>query len=203
MSVSFLFSIFNFVPAIKYPLIMLGALLVGPLMTMISGIFVRLNFVDLIPVYFTLIVADIIGDIGWYWIGRRWGRPFIAKFGRFFSITEQHVVTLEKFFHRYHERILIISKLTMGFGFAAVTLFTAGFSRVPFSRYILINAIGEFFWTAIWLAIGFFFTDLFIRLNNILSQITVVVAALIFFAALIGVGNYLRHRFIDHNHSIA
>ena len=194
MSHFFLFSIFGFVPVIKYPLIILGALLVGPLMTMLSGVFVRLNLLDLIPVYFALIVADITGDIGWYWIGRRWGRPFIKKFGKFFSITEHHVITLEKFFHRYHERILIISKLTMGFGFAAVTLFTAGFSRVPFSRYILINIIGEFFWTALWLAVGFFFTDLLVRLNNILSQITAIIGGLIVLAAIIGIANYLRHR---------
>ena len=199
MSLAFLFKIFSFVPIIKYPLIVMGALLVGPLMTMISGIFIRLNTLDLVPAYFVLITADLIGDIGWYWIGRAWGRPFIRKFGKYFSITENHVITLEKFFHRFHDRILIISKLTMGFGFAAVTLFTAGFSRVPFRRYLLLNALGEFFWTALWLAIGFFFTDLFVRVNTVLSRVAVTGGIIIFFALVIGVAKYLRHRILQQN----
>ncbi len=188
--------LFGLVPIIKYPLIILGAMFEGPIIMMLAGVFIRLNFIDLIPAFFALMVGDLIGDIGWYWIGRRWGRPFIAKFGRFFSITEKHVITLEKFFHLYHEKILIVSKLTTGFGFAPLVLFTAGLSNTPFRRYLLINSIGELFWTGLLVSIGFFFTDLYVHVNNLLGRVAMFAGIVIIAIIIFGFGKYIRSKIL-------
>jgi len=38
------------------------------------------------------------------------------KIGKCFSITEDKIETIKKTFHKHHNKILIISKLTMNFG---------------------------------------------------------------------------------------
>ncbi len=191
-------SLFGFVPFIKYPLIILAAIFEGPIIMMLSGVFIRLNMLDLVPAYFALMAGDLIGDICWYWIGRRWGQPFIQRFGKYMSITEEHVTTVKRFFHQYHNKILIISKLTTGFGFAPVVLFTAGFTSIPFRRYVLINAIGELFWTGALIGIGFFFTDLYVRVNNLLGRMVIFSGIVIIAIILFGLGKYIRSRIIKN-----
>ncbi len=191
---SLLYQIFGLVPFLKYPLLIFAAIVEGPLVMMLSGVFVRLNLLDLIPAYFVLMLGDLIGDIAWYCLGYFWGRPFIKRFGHFFSITEKLVATGEHFFQRYHDKILIISKLTTGFGFAPVVLFTAGLTKVPFRRYFFLNLIGEFIWTAILISIGFFFTDLYVHVNDVLGRIAISAGIAILVVLLFGFAKYVRSR---------
>jgi membrane protein DedA with SNARE-associated domain len=176
----------------RYFLIIPLTTIEGPLVMLAGGVFVRLGVFDLIPMYFALMAGDLIGDIGWYAVGYHWGRPFVDRFGHYFSIDQKMVAILEGFFQRWRDAILIISKLTMGFGFAGVTLFTAGLTKVPFRRYLLLNVVGEFFWTAFLMSIGYFFTDLYVRINTIFSRVSVIAVALLFFAFVFGVGRYIR-----------
>src|SRR6201999_548996 len=67
-------------------------------------------------------------------------------------------------FHKYHLRILVISKLTMGFGLAVPILMTAGMMRVSFKRYCAINIIGSFIWVGFVIFIGYTF-------GNVLSLV--------------------------------
>ena len=61
---------------------------------------------------------------------------------------------IEVFFHKHQDKILFISKITMGFGFAVATLFTAGLVKIPFKKYAMFNFLGGFVWTGFLLAVG-------------------------------------------------
>ena len=149
---------------------------------------------DLVPLYFSLIIADLIGDIGWYCVGRFWGLPFVNKFGHFFSITEKTVQKTTTLFHKYHNRILFISKITMGFGFALVTLITAGIAKVPFKKYLIFNVSGQFIWTAILLLIGYFFGNLYYTIDKSFRDVSLVALAIIVIVLIYGFGRYVSKR---------
>lgn len=178
--------------AYRYLVIVPLSLVAQPLVGMLSGVLARLGYFDPFVVYGVLVVTAVSGDIFWYWIGYRWGMPFMTRFGRFVSITPRHVAGVKNIFAKYHASILLISKLTNGVGFALVTLFTAGLTRVPLGRFILFNIIGESIWSAMIIAIGYFLGNIYITVNNALGKAFIVVAVIMLAALIFGVANYMH-----------
>ena len=181
-------------PFYVYGFIIILACAEGPILSMIFGAILRLGYVKLIPIYATLMIGDLIGDIVWYYIGRYFGYRFIKRFGKYFNLTEAGVAKVTAIFHHYKHRILFISKISNGFGFALVTLMTAGMVRIPFRRYLLINVIGQFVWTGLLLAVGYFFGHAYVTINNILGKISIVALFVIVILAFNGYRKYWSKR---------
>jgi membrane protein DedA with SNARE-associated domain len=177
-----------------YALIILIACAEGPVFSMLFGVVIHLGYFSFWPVYASLMAGDLLGDVIWYEIGRHAGHRFIARFGRYFSITEEGVEKVKKIFQKYHTRILFVSKITNGFGFALVTLMTAGMADIPFWRYLSINVIGQFIWTGLLLSIGYFFGDLYTSVDSILGKIFVAALFVVVFLAFLGYRKYLKQR---------
>ena len=159
------------------------------------AIFVERPVLALIPAYAALMLGDLIGDVFWYWIGRKYGLSFVRRYGKYLHLDEQHAATVEEIFHKHSSWIIILSKVTMGFGFALITLITAGMSRIPFRRYILLNAIGQFVWTAIIMALGFFLSHLFVTVDNLFARISVVAFALVFVVCIYRYAKFIRSKY--------
>jgi membrane protein DedA with SNARE-associated domain len=176
----------------KYALVIPLTIVEGPLIMMMSGLLLKLGYFNFWPLYISLMVGDLIGDIFWYSLGRFWGHRFVRRFGKYFSITESHIATLERVFHKYHNAILVISKITMGLGFAVVTLFTAGLVKIPFKKYLWLNFLGQFIWTGILVSIGFMFGNLYLSINDSLGRLSVIALLIIVFVAFLGLGKYVR-----------
>jgi membrane-associated protein len=181
----------------RYIIIVPIALFEGPLIMMIGGFLLKLGYFNFWPLYLCLMLGDFIGDILWYFFGYHYGHKFIARFGKYFGITENAVNTIQNLFHRYKNHILVINKLTMGFGFATVTLFTAGLSRIPFKRYLLLNGIGQFFWTGFLMAIGFYLGTGYVMVNNALEKASFIAIIIVVFIALLGFGRYVKSRVVE------
>ena len=131
--------IVSFVEASRYILLFFSTTLGSPVVMIAAGYLIHIKQLEFWAAYGTIVAADITGDIIWYWIGRIGARPFLERFGSRFGIPPGTVERLERLFHHYHERILIGSKLTMGFGLAIGVLAVAGMMRVPFWRYLAVT----------------------------------------------------------------
>ena len=101
-----------------YGAVLLIAIVEGPILSMIFGVLLRLGYFSLAPVYITLMLGDIIGDTGWYYLGYHYGRAAIKRFGSRFGITDKEVEKAEKLFHGHTYKILFISKITNGYFFS-------------------------------------------------------------------------------------
>lgn len=145
----------------KYILIFIGTIFEGPVVMMASGFLFGLGQFSFWPMYIALVMGDFVADIGWYALGRFGTRTAIYKYGHFVGITPTTIERVENQFIKYHQKILIISKLTMGLGFAAVILVVAGIFKVPFKNYVILNLVGGFIWTALLIAIGYFLGNIF------------------------------------------
>ena len=176
----------------RYIIIFLLTIIEGPLIMMVSGFLLRLGYLDFLPTYACLMAGDLVGDIAWYSVGYYLGTPFIRKFGKFFSVNEEQIEIVRRIFHKRKNSILFISKITMGFGFALVTLITAGLVHIPFKRYFTINFFGQFIWTAILIYVGYAFGHVYAQVNDAIGKIFIAGLLLLFFLALIGFGRYLR-----------
>ena len=177
-----------------YAMITFLACAEGPWLSLILGVFIRLGDFSFFPVYMCLMLGDLIGDAGWYFMGRRYGNLFVARYGKYFKVTASGVERMTRLFHCYKHSVLFLSKISNGFGFAIVTLMTAGMVRIPFGRFIVINLLGQFIWTGLLLGIGYFFSHLFITVNSVLGRMSLVAAAVVLATMGYRFWKYLRGR---------
>lgn len=179
----------------KYFIMVPLVLFMQPAVGISGGILSRLGLMDPLAVYLTVCLTALAGDVGWYWIGYHYGQRFVGRFGRFVGITSEHVRVAQKIFHQNIAKILIISKVTNGFGLAIVTLFTAGMSRVPFGRYMLFNVIGEVIWSGMIVGIGYYLGDLYVRVEDVFGRfalgVMLVLIALLLYRAIRYVNTHL------------
>jgi len=177
-----------------YLLIIVLACAEGPILSMIFGVVIKLGYFSFLPVYAALMIGDLIGDVIWYYIGYHFGHRFIRRFGKYFDITEESVTKVERIFHRYKHHILLISKLTNGFGFALVTLITAGIVRIPFWKYLFVNFIGQFVWSGLLIGVGYFFGNLYLQVDSILGKISVAAGFVVVYVAFFQYKKYLSKK---------
>ncbi len=181
--------------AYRYPILIPLAFLEGPVVMLISGLLIRIGIFSFLPVYLLLITGDFAGDIVWYFIGRHGARSLIDKYGHFINLTEQNIERAERFFQNHEMRILFISKITMGFGFAIATLVAAGAAHISFKKYFWINLFGEFIWAGILISVGYFFGNFYLLLNKDLRWIFVVAMIILSLAAAYGFGKAMKKHF--------
>jgi len=178
----------------KYALVFVGCIVEGPIVMVTSGFFLRTGQFELLPLYFSLVSGDFVADLGWYAVGRFGARSVLNKVIAFFNITPTILEKIENRFKKHQDKILVISKLTMGFGFALATLIVAGMLRVKFKRYVLLNLIGGFIWTGFLLAIGFFLGNVYATLNETLRVIFIIIIVCALIYGLRFINNYLKKK---------
>ena len=184
--------------ALVYIFIVLFAFAEGPFLSMVFGVVIRMGYFSIFPVYLALMAGDLIGDVFWYYIGFFYGYGFIRRFGKYFNITEQDIEKVKIIFHKYKHPILFISKITNGFGFALATLMTAGMVKISFRKYIAVNVIGQFIWTGILMSIGYFFGNLYLKVNAIAGKIFIVAIFAILIIAFMRYKKYLENKLKDN-----
>ncbi len=125
-----------------------------------------------------VVVAGVLGDLAgsWvsYWVGRVGGRPLVERFGKRILLREHELERAERWFARYGERTVFVSKLIpLARSFVSVP---AGVAEMPFAKFSLFVVLGTLpFATGIaWL--GYAFGDTIVR---DFRPVTIVIAALL------------------------
>ncbi len=180
----------------KYFVLIPAALIGGPIVSLFAGSLIRLGYIALLPTYLSLIIGELIGDVVWYWIGYRFGDAFTKKFGIYFGIKDVHIRTIKRLFRDHQRKILFFSKVTMGLGFSIVTLFTAGFARVPFRHYLAVNIVGQIIWSGALISVGFLFGHLFSETTNTFLHVILITVYIIIFVIIVMFEKILRDWFM-------
>lgn len=150
-----------FLTSYKYLLLFLGVIIEGPILMIASGFFILLGFFDLVPVFIVILIGDLVGDTIWYYIGYFFAEPFLRKYGKFIKITPKIFEKVKMLFHKYHTKILIISKVTIGLGMSLAVLMAAGTTHIPYKKFISINFLGEIILLSTLLSVGYFFGQVY------------------------------------------
>lgn len=187
-------NLLGFASYFRYPLIGIAIIFEGPILMIASGFLYRTGFFDIVPLFFAIMIGDLTGDTLWYIAGRYFANPILKKEGKFFGVTPERFEKINDLFKRYHERILIFSKLTLGLGFAIGVLASAGMAKVSFKRFIVINAIGEVFLVSILIMIGYFFGHLYSNISDNMKAGFVVVVGVIVVTAFLFFSRYVRQK---------
>jgi membrane protein DedA with SNARE-associated domain len=182
----------------RYLGIFLGTIIEGPVIMTAVGFLVKLGHFNFWLAYILMVLGDLVGDIGWYYAGYFGAKNFIEKFGRFFGINKESMEKVKTLFYKHHSKILLLSKITMGFGLSAPILVTAGISKVPIKKFIILNLIGGFIWTAFLMTLGYFFGNIYLLISEGLRVGFIALVIILVSALLFGFSKFLRSRVLKN-----
>ena len=181
---------------LQYKYVVMVPLLVvaQPIVGMTAGFLSRFGEMNLVVAFFVMVCTALVSDIVWYCLGVRFGDRFMSRFGPYVSITKDNTEEAKRLFFRYHSSILLISKIVNGLGFAIVVMFTAGLTRVPLVRFIVLNMVGECVWSAALLAIGYQFSSWFLWVDTALGRVFLIVGLVLIGIFVARFAQYLASR---------
>lgn len=107
--------------------------------------------------FITMIICflgTMTGMITSYSIGKKFGKPFLYKMGKWVKLTPARLVRTEQWFQKYG-----IWSVSFGYfvpGVRQLTSYMAGFSGVSLGKYILFAGSGALVWVATFVSLGRF-----------------------------------------------
>ena len=86
----------------------------------------------------------VLGSLLAYWVGMRGGRPLIEKYGRYILISRHDLDLADRWFARYGEAIVFISRLLPAI--RTFIAFPAGVARMNLKKFVIYTFAGSLPW---------------------------------------------------------
>ena len=170
-----------------YLAVFLLSMVEGPIVTIVAAFLAAQGLLALPAVYGIVVLGDLIGDVGYYGIGR-WS---FGPLQRFLKARRPKLSRrIEQIGARFRSRpgrILLFGKLTHSAGFAV--LLAAGAARIRMDTFFIYCILGTLPKSALLVAAGYFFGEYYKTLEGPLRFAGVIVLAL-----LIMIIAYVLHR---------
>lgn len=139
------------------------------------------------------VLGAIVGDQIGYWVGRKGGRPFVLRWGRYLLVTPERLARAERFFERHGGKAVFLARFVAGLRvFGALV---AGTSRMPWRRFFLYNALGGAVWATAAVSVGYLLGGSLNLAERWLGRATLVLAVLL---ALM-LACYFAYRWVANN----
>ncbi len=135
---------------------------------------------DLTTVVVLSLLASLLADAAWFLIGRRSGRRVLSLLCRVSLEPESCVRSTEATFARRGALTLVLAKFVPGLSTIAPPL--AGVIRMPWLRFLLLDALGALVWTLAFALPGYAFAD---RLEQVAARAALTGAWLLGIFALV------------------
>lgn len=90
-------------------------------------------------------VGCTIGSIAAYWVGMHAGRRMIIRYGKYFFLSEKHLLQAERWFDKYGDAATFISRLL-----PVIRTFIslpAGIAKMNFKKFVFYSFVGSLPWT--------------------------------------------------------
>jgi membrane protein DedA with SNARE-associated domain len=102
--------------------------------------------------YFAVLSGAVLGSACNLTISRRYGRPFIQRFGRYIGVTDERLVGAERLFKRWGPWAIIVGRHIPGMRIVLSAL--SGILGVPYRVFIPCVLVSASIWAAIFLEVG-------------------------------------------------
>ena len=132
----------------------LGLVVPGETLVLLGGFFAGNGELEVGQLIIIVAVGAILGDSIGYELGRRFGRPWLLRYGRWIHLRPEHFDRVDDFFRRHGGKTVFIGRF-IGF-LRALAPFVAGSSHMRYGRFLLYNAAGACLWSAAFVLIGYF-----------------------------------------------
>lgn len=109
-----------------------------------AGYLVYIHELSFVEVVIVATLANVVGGLIAYAIGRTGGRAFIAKYGRYVLLKNSHLDKAENWFSRYGEWTVFFGRLL-----PAIRTFIslpAGMAKMNLVKFVVYSALGSLPW---------------------------------------------------------
>ena len=168
-------------------------------MLILAGALLAEGTIHLLPLALAVVVASLLGDLPWYFAGRRYGYRILRTLCRISMEPDSCVKQTENIFARWGPPSLLVAKYIPGFSTVAPPL--AGTMRVGLGRFFAYSADAALVWAAVPVGGGFFFNRevqwLLDRIEAMGTGALVIVSSIILvYIAVKAAQRYLLIRFL-------
>lgn len=186
--------IIQFLSEYGYWIILPLMIIEGPIVTLIAAFMASLGVFNIYVIFLLSILGDVLGDVIFYWIGRKGGIHFVRRVGKYIGITEELVVKMEKFFASHGGKTIFAVKSTTGLCWA--TFIAAGIVKMPFRKFVGYSVLGGLVWSGFLVIMGYFFGYLYEQIVDYINYSGLIIGglAVIFF---VGLGLYKKYETKD------
>ena len=158
----------------------------GETVLLAAGFLARQHALRLPLVIACAAIAAICGDNFGYWIGRRGGRRFVERRGKYIGLTPARLASAEQYFREHGPRTIFFARFISGL--RVVAALSAGVTRVRWGAFLFYNAAGAICWAAVIGTLGYLFGQSWRLLERWLGRggllLVALVAAAVLFALL-------------------
>lgn len=150
------------------------------------------NYLNILIVYFSLLIAAILGDTVNYWIGHHLGaRVFAREKSRIFK--REYLEKTSEFYKKHGGKTIILARFVPIVRTFAP--FVAGVGKMHYGTFILYNVTGGFIWVTGLSFAGYFFGQMpFVKANFEFVIIGIILISL--FPMII---EYAKHKYASRN----
>ncbi|WP_339111911.1 VTT domain-containing protein [Thioclava sp. GXIMD2076] len=175
----------------SHGLVLVGGLsiLEGPIVTVLASWLASNGAFDVVPLFFVLVAGDLIGDLGFYFLGRKGLGIVPPKWRHRLGLDGRRLRKMLRHFREKGGRTLIAGKITHSAG--AAILVAAGISRMPIVPFFLYNLLATIPKTGALMALGYFMGSAYARIDGWISKGSIIVLAILVIA---GIGWYIHHK---------
>lgn len=112
-----------------------------------SGFVVTTHKLGLIGVILAGSIGNLVGSIATYFLGIKFGRSFLIKYGKYIFFRPHHLTFTEDLFHKYGDKIVFIGRL-LPLVRTYISL-PAGIGRTNFFKFAVYTLAGSLIWNTI------------------------------------------------------
>jgi membrane protein DedA with SNARE-associated domain len=135
-------------------------------------------------------LGNLLGSITAYWVGMRYGRPFVVKYGRYVLLREKHLDMAESWFSRYGEATTFFSRVL-----PVIRTFIslpAGMAKMNFKKFVIFTTAGSIPWNFALAYIGYLLHDNWESVLTWFSAFDVIIVIAVVVLIVILARRYLR-----------
>jgi len=154
----------------------------GETILLAAGFFAAQRHFNLYSVMLVATGGAIIGDNLGYVAGRRLGRAFADRYGRYVFLTPARIKACEGFFAAHGDKTILVARFITGLRVFAA--FFAGMSQMRWRTFFIYNAAGAVLWAVVISLVGYFFGHSWHLIHRWLGRAGVILLV----AVVVGVG---------------
>ncbi len=156
-----------------YIVLFLGVVVEGEIFPLAAGWLSSLGSLDVFISIIVTFAGVVIGDIIWFRIGYRWGRPLLNRFGRLIWLKQSRIQALQQHFEENGKKTLFITKFIYSFGHSSIVI--AGMARMNFKEFLKVDIPAGLLWSILFVMLGRFLGHSFLLLSDIIKNVTLAI----------------------------
>jgi len=170
----------------------IGAPLPGESAVLMSAGAAAAGEFDIRAVFLTAFAGAVLGDNIGYLIGRRLGRPAIARYGARFGATDANLEKVEGVIRKHGAVMVVFARFFVIL--RQLNGIVAGTSGMPWTTFLAANVVGAALWVGLWSTLAYRFGKSIDILPLFLHHFALFGAALVLTIIAPLVFQWMRHR---------